>query len=188
MTSEGLTLALDLWRHPRAGDASVIRRCEGPTLDVGCGPGRMTEALAVAGIPALGIDISNRAVAEARSRGATALHRDVFGTVPAVGRWHHILLMDGNIGIAGDPRALLRRCRESLRDRGTVLVEVEPHRDAIERTTLRLVIDGRPTRRLPWVLVGKGAIRGLAASTSLHIADKWQAAGRHFVALQRRDP
>src|SRR4051812_28542855 len=81
-----LTLHFDLWRQPRPGDDTVVKRCSGPTLDVGCGPGRMAHAIAASGVPALGIDISDRAVAEARARGAPALHRDVFGNLPGAGR------------------------------------------------------------------------------------------------------
>src|SRR6185437_3825825 len=44
------------------GDKSILDRCEGPTLDIGSGPGRLTVALAERGIPALGIDITPYAV------------------------------------------------------------------------------------------------------------------------------
>jgi len=36
------TVPVDMWRGPLlAADESVLARCVGPTLDVGCGPGRM---------------------------------------------------------------------------------------------------------------------------------------------------
>jgi len=41
------------------------------------------------------------------------------------GRWAHVLLADGNVGIGGDVVALLRRCAELVRPGGTVVVEVE---------------------------------------------------------------
>ena len=31
------------------------------------------------------------------------LRRDLFAPLPGEGRWHHVLLADGNIGIGGDP-------------------------------------------------------------------------------------
>src|SRR5438874_160922 len=96
-------LDVERWRVPRTGDDTVVRRCSGPTLDVGCGPGRIAHAIAAAGVPALGIDISSRMVNEARARGAAALRRDIFDDLPGVGRWHHAVLLDGNIGIAADP-------------------------------------------------------------------------------------
>ena len=69
-------------RDAIAGDAALLGRCAGPTLDVGCGPGRLTGALTGAGRPALGIDVSAAAVRLARRRGAIALRRDVFDPVP----------------------------------------------------------------------------------------------------------
>ncbi|HEX5199142.1 MAG TPA: methyltransferase domain-containing protein [Actinoplanes sp.] len=105
------------------GDEALLARCDGPTLDVGCGPGRLAGSLARRGCPALGIDISDVAVRLARRRGATALRRDVFGPLPGAGRWQHVLLADGNIGIGGDPARLLRRCRRLLAPHGRLHVE-----------------------------------------------------------------
>ena len=51
------------------GDQALLDRCQGPTLDVGCGPGRLSTALLGRGVPTLGIDISRQAVALARLRG-----------------------------------------------------------------------------------------------------------------------
>jgi SAM-dependent methyltransferase len=184
--SSDLIQSFELWRRPRRGDSSVVTRCSGPTLDVGCGPGRMAHAVAAAGVPVLGIDVSRRAVAEARARGAAALRRDVFGELPAAGRWHHVLLLDGNIGIGGDPITLLTRCRQFIRDGGTILVEVEQPEVAVEHTTLRLVIDGHITKPVPWARVGVSAVRHIAAAAALDILDVWTSHGRAFAALRRR--
>ena len=100
-----------------AGDAAVLAHCTGPTLDIGCGPGRMSEHLAARGIGVLGIDIVPEAVEQTRARGASALHRDVFDHLPGEGRWVCALLADGNIGIGGDPVALLRRVAAAARTR-----------------------------------------------------------------------
>ncbi|MDI5941832.1 methyltransferase domain-containing protein, partial [Micromonospora sp. DH15] len=86
--SSGGELRFDptVWcRDATAGDSALLARCTGPTLDVGCGPGRLTGALIAAGRPALGIDISATAVRLARGRGAVALQRDVFDPVPGTG-------------------------------------------------------------------------------------------------------
>jgi len=115
-------LQVDNWLHIRPGDASIVDRCNGPTLDVGSGPGRLTVALAERGIPALGIDVTPYAVSIARAAGALTLLRDVFGRVPGTGRWMTVLLADGNIGIGGDPVALLRRVTELLTPLGQALV------------------------------------------------------------------
>ena len=107
-------LRIDDWLHAIPGDSSILDRCQGPTLDVGSGPGRLTVALAERGVPVLGIDITPAAVQLARSSGALALHRDVFATVPGTGRWSRVLLADGNAGIGGDPDALLSRVGRTL--------------------------------------------------------------------------
>src|SRR6201986_5316188 len=111
------------------GDDSLVERCQGPTLDVGAGPGRPTVALAERGIPALGIDVTPDTVLEARSSGALTMLRDVFGRIPGAGRWRTILLADGAIAIGGDPAALLRRIHELAAPLGPALVEVQPPRD-----------------------------------------------------------
>ena len=51
------------------------------------------------GVPALGVDQSATAVALARRSGAPALRRDVFDPLPGTGRWHDVLLADGNVGL-----------------------------------------------------------------------------------------
>ena len=98
-------------------------------LDIGCGPGRIAAALAESGLPSLGIDVSPSALTT-----ATSLGRDragALGVRPAAGRgrWATVLLLDGNIGIGGDPIRLLRRLRELLADDGTAVVELDRRAD-----------------------------------------------------------
>jgi hypothetical protein len=38
-------LPVDGWLSESPGDKSILDRCEGPTLDIGSGPGRLTVAL-----------------------------------------------------------------------------------------------------------------------------------------------
>ena len=52
------------------------------------------------------------------------LQRSVFDRLPGERRWGTVLLLDGNIGIGGDPVRLLRRCADLVRPRGQVLAEV----------------------------------------------------------------
>ena len=64
------TVPVDTWRGPLLpADESVLARCTGPTLDVGCGPGRMAAALRARGVHALGIDTDVDAHAEPCSFG-----------------------------------------------------------------------------------------------------------------------
>ena len=118
------------WRlDADAGDRALLSRCQGATVDIGCGPGRMTYALMRQGVKAMGIDVVDEAVRQARERGAPALLRDVFGRLPGEGRWETALLADGNIGIGGDPVRLLRRVHDVIARDGRVVVDLaEPGR------------------------------------------------------------
>jgi SAM-dependent methyltransferase len=176
-------LAVDDWLDSTPGDASILDRCHGPTLDVGSGPGRLTVALAERGVPALGIDITPYAVQMARSAGALALLRDVFDQVPGTGRWVTVLLADGNIGIGGDPVALLRRVAELLIPGGEAIVEVRPPGAALRKEQVRLRHADTVSPWFPWAYVGADQITDLAASAGLTTAESWEAEGRWFAAL-----
>lgn len=171
------------------GDLSLLRHCGGPTLDVGCGPGRLAAALAARGVPALGIDVAPFAVHLTRRAGVPALRRDVFGRVPAEGRWVALLLADGNIGIGGDPTRLLRRAGELLAPSGRVLVELEPPGTQTGPMRVRLEdATGRVSRPFSWCLVDGDDLTGIAPDAGLLITRTWCDAGRHFAALRRRLP
>jgi len=181
------------WRRLRPGDASLIDRCSGPTLDVGSGPGRLAVALAERGVPTLGIDVAPHAVGIARSAGSLTLLRDVFDRVPGTGRWTIVLLADGTIGIGGDPAALLLRVAELLAPLGRALVEVQPPGRELRRERVRL----RHCRGhdhghqagdwFPWAQVGADQLSGIAAEAGLGTAETWSCGGRWFATL-RKDP
>ena len=177
-------LQVDNWLHVRPGDASIVDRCNGPTLDVGSGPGRLAVALAERGIPALGIDVTPYAVHIARAAGALTLLRDVFGRVPGTGRWMTVLLADGNIGIGGDPVALLRRVGELLTARGQALVEVQPPGTALRSEQVRLRHGGQASAWFPWAYVGADQIAEIAVDAGLAAAETWSAHGRWFSVLR----
>ena len=180
----------DDWRRLRTGDASLIERCSGPTLDVGSGPGRLTVALAERGVPALGIDVAPHAVRIARSAGSLTLLRDVFDRVPGTGRWMIVLLADGTIGIGGDPAALLLRVAELLAPPGQALVEVQPPGRELrrERVRLRHCRGGHGQQAgdwFPWAQVGADQLSGFAAEAGLSPAESWSSGGRWFVTLSK---
>lgn len=101
-------------RTGRRGGPDGARALRGTVLDVGCGPGRLVAELAARGRPALGIDVSEAAVAHTARLGGQALRRSVFEPLPGEGRWDTALLLDGNVGIGGDPAALLHRMAQLL--------------------------------------------------------------------------
>jgi SAM-dependent methyltransferase len=159
----------------------LIDRCTGPTLDIGCGPGRLTAALGARGVLAMGIDVSGVAVLSTQARGAAALRRDVFGDVPAAGRWRHALLADGNIGIGADPVRLLRRLGQLLHPGGVAIVEVARPGVGIHREEIRLRIGDRVSAAFGWAWVGADAIGSLARAAGLRPTelvshhDRWVA-------------
>ncbi len=182
------TVALDVRRwsdEPDAVDEVMLARCEAPVLDVGCGPGRLVAALNARGIPALGIDVSARAVEQTRDRGALALRRAVEQAVPAEGRWGTVLLADGNIGIGGDPGALLHRCRLLVAPQGLVLVETDADPDADDTAPLTLrTADGLTSRPMPWARVGARTLAVLAPRCGFAVLEQWQLRTRTVVALR----
>ncbi|GAA4575872.1 class I SAM-dependent methyltransferase [Micromonospora coerulea] len=175
---------------PEPALTEVVQRCSGPTIDLGCGPGRLTAALAERGLVALGVDVSAAAVRLARGRGAAALHRDVLAPLPGEGRWAHALLVDGNIGIGGDPVRLLRRCAGLLRPGGTALVELASPGAGLWRGRAYVVSGARDAaaERGPafrWARVGVELVGPLASAAGLRVAAVLPVDRRWFVELVR---
>lgn len=184
LTSDaGALFHLDVAKYaatPDATDIALLDRCTGPTLDIGCGPGRLAAELARRGVPSLGVDVAPVALLIARAAGATALRRSVFDRLPGEGRWPHALLIDGNIGIGGDPAALLARIKALLLPRGGELLVETSADERDERHSLRLGEHGAP---VPWASVGAEALRKLAEPLGYRPASTWTSAGRGFTVL-----
>lgn len=162
-----------------ASDRAVLAHCHGSTLDIGCGPGRMAEMLATQGQVVLGIDVVPEAVFQTRERGAAALLRSVFERIPAEGRWETALLADGNIGIGGDPIALLCRLRELLSEGGRAVVDLASPGTGVQVGTVRLKTDGALSEPFPWATVGVDMVGYVAAEAGFRppqvhrYADRW---------------
>jgi SAM-dependent methyltransferase len=165
-------------------DRAVLRRARGPVLDVGCGPGRMVKAAVARGMKALGVDVSPVAVEIVRAAGLPVHLGSIFEAIPYEGSWSTALLLDGNIGIGGDPVALLARCREVLRSNGDIVVETHPDaaRDRAYQGSL-VGQDGHVSDTFPWAEVGRAAIAAHAADAGLRVAQSWGGAGRSFSRL-----
>lgn len=181
-------LDVDRWLAGVDGaDETVLGRCASPTLDVGCGPGRFVASLTQRGVGALGLDIAETAVAMVRRRGVPALLGSVFCDLPAEGEWRTVLLMDGNIGIDGDPRRLLTRLRDVLAPGGQVIVEVHPgDPDTDEHLSVRFGHGGTPVGpAFTWSHVGASALADYARATGYSCSESWSIAGRSFTVLDR---
>ena len=97
------------------------------------------------------------------------LQRSVFETLPGEGRWRTVLLLDGNIGIGGDPVRLLRRCAGARAPPGCVVVEVEAPGPGWRTCRARLERGRESSPWFEWSVVGADAIAGLAAGTGLRV-------------------
>ena len=160
---------------------------DGETLDVGCGSGRVTLALAAAGLPALGIDVSAHAVLLTRRRGVAAFRQNVFARTPDLGRWQHVLLMDGNIGIGGDAHALLERCRQLLQPAGSVIVEAGAPGTGSRSLMVRLVHAHGHSHPVRWLTCDAAGIKAAGGKVGLVAKDEWTSGGRWFVELGTAD-
>ena len=189
----GETILLDAAKFsapPDAVDQAVLDRCQGPTLDLGCGPGRLVAELAGRGVPALGVDVAPFALLVSRANGASALRRSIFDRLPGAGRWPHALLMDGNIGIGGDPGALLERLRTLIRpSSGELIIETEVE-DVDVRYRVRFGgsgsgsgVGGGSGSGFGWARIGSEALLALATPLGYVERHVWTAGGRRFVAL-----
>jgi len=186
--ADGVHTAMD-WRrwcsHPDHADGTVLMRVKGTTLDVGCGPGRLTVTLAARGYAVLGIDVTPDAVSLTRAAGGIALHRSVFTHIPGEGRWETVLLIDGNVGIGGDPVALLRRVWQLLAPTGCALIELEAPTMVGHVGPARIRrADGVVTSWFPWARVPADTIGGIACAAGFVTRESWCVDGRWFTALE----
>lgn len=176
-----IPLAVARW-HARADstERAVLASLPDPVLDVGCGPGRIVAALAAAGRMALGVDTSPAAVAAAHRRGASALQRSVFEPLPGERRWGTALLLDGNIGIGGDPARLLARCAELLRSQGALVAEVDPPDAPTRSLTVRVESPRGTSAWFSWAQVGAAGFTALASSAGLEPRGHYVSGSRWF--------
>jgi SAM-dependent methyltransferase len=157
---------------------------EGPVLDVGCGPGRHLSVLAGRGLFALGVDLSPVAVSLARKRGGRAMVADVFDELPGAGSWRTALLLDGNIGIGGDPVRLLRRLGALLCDGGSVLLELEPPGSVSAIARARIELGVERSDWFAWARVSACGIAAIAARAEMAVEREWSCGERWFARLR----
>lgn len=185
---DGRVLPIDVkrWLAPADEvDEALLDLVTGPVIDVGCGPGRMVRALRHRGIDALGVEVAPTAVAVARRSGARVVQRSVFEHLPGHGRWGSALLLDGSVGIGGDPIALLRRVAELLGPHGTLFVEMEEPGVPSEAVNVRIETTGGAGPWFPWAVVSIDDAEALAAATGFGVASSWSHGERWFTRMDR---
>lgn len=167
-------------------DEAIVALCQGPTIDLGCGPGRLVAHLIERGVPALGVDVSATAIDLARRSGAPALRRDVFDPLPGTGRWQTVLLADGNVGLGGDPERILRRAGELLRRGGRCIAEFDSATKGINVSWVRLESQETIGPWFRWASVGIDCVPALAARVGLAVADVHPIGQRVVASLVAR--
>ncbi|WP_255364301.1 bifunctional 2-polyprenyl-6-hydroxyphenol methylase/3-demethylubiquinol 3-O-methyltransferase UbiG [Frigoribacterium sp. MCBA15_019] len=182
--------AFDVARWSADADAADLTTLDdetGPVLDIGCGPARMVRAAVERGLTVLGLDVSPTAVAMAREAGLPVAGGSVFDPLPREGQWNLALLLDGNVGIGGDPTALLTRCAEILTTTGSIVVETAPEATLDDSYEAHVVDDqGHASATFPWAEVGREALHRHAKRSGLRVAQTWSVDGRTFCRLRAR--
>ncbi|MEO6117356.1 MAG: SAM-dependent methyltransferase, partial [Pseudolysinimonas sp.] len=120
-------------------------------------------------------------------QGLPVLRRSVFHDLPAEGTWGTALLIDGNIGIGGDPESLLARCAQLVRsDGGRVLVETHPD-PSRDRAFDGIVVDDlrRESMPFPWAEVGAIPLRDHAHRAGWRLVREWMTHERAFAEYAR---
>lgn len=167
-----------------ATDLTLLRSVTGPVLDIGCGPGRMVRAALDLGLEVLGVDVSPTAIDIATEAGLPVLERSVFDRLPGEGRWQTALLVDGNVGIGGDVRALLARCVRLIAPSGEIVVEVHADSSRHSDFAARLVdARGGQSGIFPWAEIGLLPLVAVAGSLGLSVVRSWTLGGRTFCRL-----
>ena len=184
---DALPLPVHDWlRDATLSDQALLSHCRGATIDVGCGPGRMTAQLARDGHQVLAVDLVREAVHQARQRGVPALRHNVFEPMPGEGHWDTVLLADGNIGIGGDPVALLERVGDLVAPDGRIVVDLAPWGTGVVTRHVRLETSHGQSRRFPWTLVGADAVQAVAHAAGLGRASGHQHGDRVWAVIEAR--
>jgi len=83
-------------------ELNALDLLKGPVLDLGCGAGRASLYLQKKGLEVTGLDSSPNAVEVCRRRGMSDVRLGDLCSPPTDKRWGSILLLCGNLGLAGD--------------------------------------------------------------------------------------
>jgi SAM-dependent methyltransferase len=171
---------------PTDEEDDLLARAVPTVLDVGCGPGRHVAALREGGIPAVGLELDERLVRMARSRGVDVLQGSIFAPLAEEGPWGSALLLDGNIGLGADPVRLVNRVASLVEPGGSILAELSPPATRCEEVMVRIEDDGTAG---PWFalgVVGVDALDELVRRAGVDVVDCWGSGQRWFAELRVR--
>lgn len=168
----------------RANDfeRSLLRTARGPLVDIGCGPGRMLVAAAELGLAACGVDSNSLAAEHARKQGATVFQQSVFDPLP--GSFQTLLLLDGNIGIGGDPQALLKHLHTMAAPGARLIVETDQLL-TLEARYQAILVDsaGRSSETFDWARLGAEPLQRHAANAGWSLVNSLEHGGRRISVL-----
>ena len=159
--------------------------CDGPTIELGCGPGRLVARLVQRGHTRTG----HRPVARPRSDWPAvavrpALLGDVFEPLPGIGRWQTVLLVDGNVGLGGDPlRSSWPRRRAAEPAADVVSPSSTPETIGIQVRWVRLESAREVGPWFRWASVGVDSAATLAAQVGLTVTSVRLIGGRVIATL-----
>ena len=105
-------------------------------------------------------------------------------SVPGAGSWRTALLLDGNIGIGGEPVRLLERVALAAGPGGELLVELDPPGTRTGPLRARLETPAASSAWFAWARVAFADIDEVAGSAGLAVSGRWAAGERWFARLQ----
>lgn len=166
-------------------DRSAVEMCSGATIELGCGPGRLIDRLTARGLPAVGVDQSITAVMLAQRRGAAVVRGDVFGPLPGMQCWQTVLLVDGTVGLGGDPARILSRAADLLIPGGRCVTEFDPLITGIRVGRVRLECGEVIGPWFHWARAGLDSAHRLAEQTGMAITETRRLGPRAIVLLRK---
>ena len=138
------------------------------------------------GIEVLGMDLTADFVATAQQDRRPVILQSVFDPIPGGARWQGALMLDGSIGIGGDPVALLRRVKCLLAPGGRVLVETDAPGERSERLMMVIEPESGGEVCFEWATLCASDATRVARLAHLIVTDLWEDLGRWFAQLEVR--
>lgn len=182
-SGEEWSLNVDRWLGPAsAADTHALTRTNGRVLDVGSGPGRMLKAGSKMGIDIEGVDTDLSTALSLQKLGYTVHTGDIMDVdLPS---YESFLLMDGNLGMTGDPIGLLRRLCTLRTKNAVLIVEVESPLEKTRTELVRLKTNSTLSGSFYWSWVTVQDLGLIAETGGWQLQQIWEENDRYFGELQ----